>query len=242
MQARVNKLYQNTPRHIYAAAFSAIELTLICLILFSSLPTIAVCYSAIVVAFLFALPFLNANLKENVYILAALFLTLVADFFLVIEYGITGQYVYQCLGVSAFCAVHFFYFLYLYKERGKGRFLLRLLIRLFISLTAAEVSGIILKENSNFLSVASVVCFSWLIINIVVSLLSFKKTWLFFSGLLFFALCDLWVGLQNAHNVFFTIPEGVLSSIVFPPFNAVWLCYGLSQTLIVLHLILKNSR
>lgn len=242
MEIRVSKLYNSPLRQIYAAAFSAIELTLICLILFSALPMIELCYSAIVVAFLFAVPFLNADLKDNAFILVALFFTLIADFFLVIKYGATHEYVYQCLGVSAFFAVQFCYFLYLYKVRGKGRFWLRLFIRLAISLAAAIVSVIVLKKSSNYLSIISVVYFTWLVINIVVSALSFKKTRLFFLGLLFFAFCDLWVGLQNANGVFFTIPEGIIYSIVFPPFNAVWLCYGLSQTFIVLHMILKSIR
>ena len=242
MEIRVSKLYKSPLRQIYAAAFSAIELTLICLILFSALPMIELCYSAIVVAFLFAVPFLNADLKDNAFILAALFFTLIADFFLVIEFELTRKYIFQCLGVSAFVAVQFCYFLYLYKIRGKGRFWLRLFIRLAISLAAAIVSVIVLKKSSNYLSIISVVYFTWLVINIVVSALSFKKTWLFFLGLLFFAFCDLWVGLQNANGVFFTIPEGIIYSIVFPPFNAVWLCYGLSQTFIVLHIILKSIR
>ena len=242
MEIRVSKLYKSPLRQIYAAAFSAIELTLICLILFSALPMIELCYSAIVVAFLFAVPFLNADLKDNAFILVALFFTLIADFFLVIEFELTRKYIFQCLGVSAFFAVQFCYFLYLYKVRGKGRFWFRLFIRLAISLAAAIVSVIVLKKSSNYLSIISVVYFTWLVINIVVSALSFKKTWLLFLGLLFFAFCDLWVGLQNANGVFFTIPEGIIYSIVFPPFNAVWLCYGLSQTFIVLHMILKSIR
>lgn len=242
MVKHVNKLYETPLRQIYAAAFSAIEFTLISLILFSALPMIELCYSAIVVAFLFAVPFLNADLKDNAFILVALFFTLIADFFLVIEFELTRKYIFQCLGVSAFVAVQFCYFLYLYKVRGKGRFWLRLFIRLAISLAAAIVSVIVLKKSSNYLSIISVVYFTWLVINIVVSALSFKKTWLFFLGLLFFAFCDLWVGLQNANGVFFTIPEGIIYSIVFPPFNAVWLCYGLSQTFIVLHMILKSIR
>lgn len=242
MEIRVSKLYKSPLRQIYAAAFSAIEFTLISLILFSALPKTELCYSAVAVAFIFALPFLNENIRENAYILAALFFTLIADFFLVIKYGATHEYVYQCLGVSAFFAVQFCYFLYLYKVRGKGRFWLRLFIRLAISLAAAIVSVIVLKKSSNYLSIISVVYFTWLVINIVVSALSFKKTWLLFLGLLFFAFCDLWVGLQNANGVFFTIPEGIIYSIVFPPFNAVWLCYGLSQMFIVLHMILKSIR
>lgn len=242
MVKHVNKLYETPLRQIYAAAFSAIEFTLICLILFSALPKTELCYSAIVVAFLFAVPFLNADLKDNAFILVALFFTLIADFFLVIEFELTRKYIFQCLGVSAFVAVQFCYFLYLYKVRGKGRFWLRLFIRLAISLAAAIVSVIVLKKSSNYLSIISVVYFTWLVINIVVSALSFKKTWLFFLGLLFFAFCDLWVGLQNANGVFFTIPEGIIYSIVFPPFNAVWLCYGISQTFIVLHMILKSIR
>lgn len=242
MEIHTSKLYNPLPRRVYAAAFSAIEITLVLLILFSALPKIELCYSAIIVAFLFAVPFLNADLKDNAFILAALFFTLIADFFLVIEFELTHNYVFQCLGVSAFLIVQFCYFLYLYKVRSKGRLTLRLLIRLALSVAMAIVSVIVLNKSSNYLSIISVVYFTWLATNIVVSALSFKKTWLFFLGLLFFAFCDLWVGLQNANGVFFTIPEGIIYSIVFPPFNAVWLCYGLSQTFIVLHMILRNVK
>ena len=243
MQAHVSKLYQRAPRHIYAAAFSAIELTLVCLILFSSLNTIAVCYAAIAVAFVFALPFLNADLKENAYILVALFFTLIADFFLVIEYELTHQYIFQCLGVSAFFVVQFFYFLYLEKTGGKDNFLRNFLISLVLSLVFAVISVIVLKEKTNYLSVASVVYYTWLLINLVMAFINGKKTLLLAVGLVFFALCDLWVGLQCANGVFFNIPEsGFIHDIVFPPFNAIWLCYGIAQTFIVLHLILKTIR
>lgn len=242
MVKHVNKLHETPLRQIYAAAFSAIEFTLISLILFSALPKTELCYSAIVVAFLFAVPFLNADLKDNAFILAALFFTLIADFFLVIKYGATHEYVYQCLGVSAFFVVQFFYFLYLEKTGRKENFLRNVLIRLALSLVFAAVSVVVLKEKTNYLSIVSVVYYTWLLINLVMAFSHGKKTLILAVGLVFFAFCDLWVGLQNANGVFFTIPEGIIYSIVFPPFNAVWLCYGLSQTFIVLHMILKSIR
>jgi len=243
MEIRVSKLYKSPLRQIYAAAFSAIEFTLISLILFSALPKTELCYSAIVVAFLFAIPFLNADLKDNAFILAALFFTLIADFFLVIEYELTHGYAFQCLGVSAFFVVQFFYFLYLEKTGRKENFLRNVLIRLALSLVFAAVSVVVLKEKTNYLSIVSVVYYTWLLINLVMAFSHGKKTLVLAVGLVFFALCDLWVGLQNANGVFFTIPEsGFIHSIVFPPFNAVWLCYGLSQTFIVLHMILKSIR
>lgn len=242
MEIRVSKLYKSPLRQIYAAAFSAIEFTLISLILFSSLPKTELCYSAIVVAFLFAVPFLNADLKDNAFILAALFFTLIADFFLVIEYELTHGYAFQCLGVSAFFVVQFFYFLYLEKTGRKENFLRNVLIRIALSLVFAAVSVVVLKEKTNYLSIVSVVYYTWLLINLVMAFSHGKKTLVLAVGLVFFALCDLWVGLQNANGVFFTIPEGIIYSIVFPPFNAVWLCYGLSQTFIVLHMILKSIR
>lgn len=243
MQAHVNKLYETPLRQIYAAVFSAIELTFILLILFSSLPNIVVCYSAIVVAFIFALPFLNANIRENAYILAALFFTLIADFFLVIEYELTHGYAFQCLGVSAFFVVQFFYFLYLEKTGRKANLLRNILIRLALSAVFAVISVIVLKEKTNYLSVASVVYYTWLLINLIVAFINGKKTLILAFGLVFFALCDLWVGLQCANGVFISIPEsGFIHDIVFPPFNAIWLCYGIAQTLIVLHLILKTIR
>ena len=243
MVKHVSKLYHNAPRHIYAAVFSAIELTFILLILFSSLPNIVVCYSAICAAFLFALPFLGENLKENALILSALFFTLIADFFLVIKYELTHEYTFQCLGVSAFFVVQFFYFWYLDKVGKKENFLRKILIRLALSVCFAVVSVIVLKEKTNYLSVASVVYYTWLLTNLVVAFSCGKKTLLLAVGLIFFALCDLWVGLQCANGVFFNIPEsGFIHDIVFPPFNAIWLCYGIAQTLIVLHLILKPVR
>lgn len=243
MEIRVSKLYKSPLRQIYAAAFSAIEFTLVSLILFSALPKTELCYSAIVVAFLFAVPFLNADLKDNAFILAALFFTLIADFFLVIEYELTHGYAFQCLGVSAFFVVQFFYFLYLEKTGRKENFLRNVLIRIALSLVFAAVSVVVLKEKTNYLSIVSVVYYTWLLINLVMAFSHGKKTLVLAVGLVFFALCDLWVGLQNANGVFFTIPEsGFIHDIVFPPFNAVWLCYGLSQTFIVLHMILKSIR
>ena len=239
MPKNTNKFFGKTGRTVYACVFAAIEFTLISLILFSSLSKIWVCYSAIAVAFAFALPFAAKDGRKNLFIIAALFLTLVADFFLVIEYGLTGEYVFQCLGVSAFCAVHFFYFLYLYEIKGKNGFLIRIIIRTAVSAIAAVVSAIVLKESGNYLSAVSVVCFCWLIMNIVSAFSGGRKTLLFAFGLLFFALCDAWVGLQCANGVFFDIPEGFIYGVVFPPFNAVWLCYGLAQTFIVLYLITK---
>ena len=242
MVKHVSKLYHNAPRHIYAAVFSAIELTFILLILFSSLPNIVVCYSAICAAFLFALPFLAEHLKENSLILSALFFTLIADFFLVIKNGLHEQYIYKCLGVSAFIVVQFFYFLYLYSINTKSGFLLRFIIRLGLSVLIAVVSVIVLKDSSNYLSVISTVYFLWLLMNIAVAAFNFKKTRLFFIGLIFFAFCDIIIGLKEASKGFFDIPKGFIHDIIFQPFDTAWLCYGIAQTLIVLHLILKPVR
>ena len=238
----LNKLYGKTARRIYAAGFSVIEATLILLILFSAMDKIVLCYASVAVAFLLALPFLFENAKINSFIIAALFFTLVADFFLVIEYGRTGEYIYQCHGVSAFMIVQILYFLYIYRVKGKGNFLPHLLVRLALSFAVITVSFVVIGESNNYLSVISAAYFSWLIMNIVLSSVNFKNNWLLFVGLIFFALCDLYVGLQGADGVFFDIPSGFLHDLIFPSFNAIWLFYGVSQTLIVLHLVLKPKR
>ncbi len=228
------KLYSKKGRFVFAVIFSLFEAVLIALIVFSDLDQTVLCYSAVAAAFIAVFLFFFEDKRQNAVFLVASFLTLVSDFFLVIMYGSTGKYVYQCLGVTFFCTVHIAYAVYL-----GGLFFNRALfvgLRLLLPALVGVVSFFVLKTSGNYLSLASSVYFTLLLLNTVSAFLKIRKTGVFAVGLLFFVLCDLFLGLQLADGVFFTLPSW-LKSVVFLPFNVVWVCYGVSQTLIALHVI-----
>ena len=151
-------------------------------------------YTLVSLAFLFNLVFISKS-KSFIYTFIALLFTLIADFFLVV---LQEHYLY---GVLAFLVVQTFYFLRILHEENNVKLKkLHLIIRIFSSFLGLIIPILILKDNLDLLSIASVICYINLLLNVIFSLINLKtdKLGILFSiGLILFSLCDLVVGIYN---------------------------------------------
>ena len=139
-----------------------------------------------------------------------------------------------CFSITQIC-----YFLRLYfNQSSQKEKTIHLIIRSFFSILIIIITFIVLKENTDFLSVISTFYYINLIINIIYAFKQKNQSLLFPIGLLLFACCDLQVGLNVLNSSYINIENNpIISFIVNPPFNLAWLFYVPSQTLIALSIL-----
>lgn len=188
---------------------------------------------SILLCFLFAL---KVGRKLSL-INLALLLTVVADGFLVLPASPI-----QIPGTTFFAFVSITYFLFLFlKESGKIR-KIHLFSRIFLIIVVLVVAVIVLKDNTDYLSLISVFYFTNLVLNIVFSFATFRKNMLLSLGLILFALCDIVVGLVAGANIYIPVKEGgIIDSIINAPINLSWFFYIPSQVIIALYNVTRKG-
>ena len=218
-------------KNIKLYAFILIELIL-CLLVqtTSSLANIVVSYSAIIIAFIFCLS--NFNL-EKAYILTLIGLlgTVFADLFLVVIEPRN-----QILAMIFFNITQLCYFIRLYFNHTTAKEKqIHLLIRSIAIIIAVTATILVLKNNTDLLSIISLIYYANLIINTVYAFKQFKISKVFAVGLLCFCLCDLFIGFSILDQSYITIKENsLLYFLCHPGFNIAWLFYVPSQMFISL--------
>lgn len=185
------------------------------------------CYTAVILTATFGLVSFLGDRKGDL-IRLGLLLTLVADYFLVIEYDSYLE------GVVAFTGVQLCYFAYtLVKEqRNKVRNLNALTRAAFIAVLLIACF-IILGDEADALSIVSVIYYGNLVANVVFAFLLGREERLFAIGLTLFAMCDLCIGLDVLFESYLGSPLGIFYGDYF---NLPWVFYQPSQILIALHL------
>ena len=145
----------------------------------------------------------------------------------------------QVPAMICFSITQLSYFIRIYfNQTTKKEKMIHLIIRSISSLFIIILTIIILKENTDFLSLISTFYYANLIVNIIFAFRQTKKSILFPIGLLLFACCDLQVGLSVLNSSYINIENSViLNFICNPPFNIAWFFYVPSQTLIALSTI-----
>ena len=218
-------------KNIKFYAFILIELIL-CLLVqtTSTLTNIVVSYSAIIIAFIYCLSNFNLN-KAYILTLIGLLGTVFADFFLVVLEPRN-----QILAMIFFNVTQICYFIRLYLNhdttKEKQNHLIIRSITILISVTATIL---VLKNNTDLLSIISLIYYANLIINTVYAFKQFKISKVFAVGLLCFCLCDLFIGFSILDQSYITIQENsLLYFLCHPGFNIAWLFYIPSQTFISL--------
>ena len=164
-----------------------------------------------------------------------LLLTLVADYFIVIEYDSYLK------GVVVFLFVQITYFLYLLfrEERVRVRvanFLTRLLLSGLLFLVALTVLG----ENADALSLVSVIYYANLLTNILFAFTCGRGERMLAIGLALFAMCDLCVGIESL--AYFYLDTDISAFFYNDSLNLSWLFYQPSQVLIALSLYFNKGR
>ncbi|MBR5140715.1 MAG: YwaF family protein [Clostridia bacterium] len=186
-------------------------------------------YGLIVLCAFFALIF---NDRSNVAVLTAIALvfTVLADTFLVLMTD--GN---KLIAMLFFSVVQLLYFIRVFSEnRTAGLRGVHIAVRVLVLATSLAATLYVLGERSDALSIASMLYFANLIVNVIFSFFNFKKASIFAIGLLLFAFCDVFVGLSMIGE-YISLSEGSLVyKVLSSKINLVWLFYAPSQILIAL--------
>ena len=218
---------------IISSVFIALEIILGILIQFTHNNLhVALCYSSVVIACLFLLLFTSK--KNYLPTQLGLVFTVFADLFLVVIEPMLQIPAMICFSITQIC-----YFIRIYlNQKIKKEKLIHLIVRLVSSILIIVITFMVLKENTDFLSIISTFYYINLVINIIFAFRQTKSSVLFPIGLLFFACCDLQIGLNILNSSYINIENNIiLNFIANPPFNIAWLFYVPSQTLIALSII-----
>lgn len=194
-------------------------------------------FSSIVTVFIFSL-FLICKNKNVILTQIALLTTSIADLFLIIV-----QPRQQLMAMIFFSVTQICYFIrLLLNAKNKTEKIVHISVRAGLTAIVFAVTAIVLKEKTDALSMVSMFYFTNLILNVIFAFVQIKRSILFPIGLLFFMICDIFIGLQCAIGVYIDVPENnILYQIAFSPFNWAWLFYVPAQILIVLSLIINNK-
>ena len=186
------------------------------------------CYASIILVVAFSLVSGVGERSGHLIRLGLLF-TLVADYFLVIEYDSDLE------GVIAFLAVQLCYFAYTFaKEDTPAVRNLNAMIRVLIVIVMLAACFLILGDEADPLSIVSAVYYGNLVVNVIFAFALGKEERLFAIGLLLFAMCDLCIGLDMIFNSY--IDNASLDIFYGEYYNLPWVFYQPSQILITLHL------
>ncbi len=208
--------------------FIIIELSLTVLVqLTSGAFNTIVSFSAVVCAFLYSL--LNYN-KKNILIIIGLLTTVCADIFLVVVDPMK-----QNLAMSFFSITQICYLIYIYNSQNKFQQKIHIIVRTITVAISLLATIIVLKDNTDFLSLISLFYYANLVVNIIFAFVVKNKNILLIIGLILFACCDFVIGISIMNESYLSLKEGTfLYFIANPGFNLAWIFYVPSQTLISL--------
>lgn len=200
------------------------------------------CYICVVLSFLMCFYFFE---KSNKYLFTqlALLFTVIADYFLIIldEYYLLAMSVFLLAQVCY--SVKIYFDLETKKEKN-----IYLIIRGSLTLLSIILPFIVLKENTDLLTIITVNYYVLLITSMVYAFILCKKSkfnLIFAVGLLLFVCCDFFVAISNFESYFDVSKESLIYKITYHEINFSWIFYVPSQTLLGISLIenkLKEKR
>ena len=228
----------NKRQIILSSIFVAIEMVLFVLIFTISGPANKwISFSCILLCFLFSLTLISLS-KTKILTQIGLLTTVLADVFLVI----LGEH--QVVAMSFFSITQIAYFLRIFLNTdSKKERVVHIAIRMLAIVGTIIATILVLGEKLDALSFISMFYYVNLILNVVFSFVQIKKSILFPIGLLCFAICDLFIGLQVAIGTYISVPESsFIYKVVFSSFNWAWFFYVPAQVLIVLSLVFSGAK
>ena len=225
-------LKNNKSFFIGALVFISIEFVFAFLIHLSTINYGVATAGSILVALVFAVLFALKDRLSYLMVIALAF-TFIADVFLT-EFVVWEHK--QLFSVLAFIVVQACYFLRIYYNQiDKRQKLIHLSVRILVTVLAVVVTIIVLKDRVNALAIASLFYYANLLINVIFGFIQFRKSPCFALGLLFFACCDLFIGLDVMQGLFLKVPENsIIYILTHTGVNIAWAFYLPSQVLLVL--------
>ena len=211
---------------IYLITFITLEIVIAILVqLTSGVFNTIVSFSAVVFAFIYSI--LNYN-KFTKLIVFGLFTTVCADIFLVV-----CEPMKQNIAMCFFSITQICYFIYIYNNQTHKQQKLNIIIRTIIIVLSLLITILVLKENTDFLSLIALFYYANLIVNGIFSLIVKNKNICLSIGLILFACCDLVIGFSIMSETYIPLKEGTaLYFIANSGFNLAWIFYVPSQTMI----------
>lgn len=189
--------------------------------------------SVVILANIYTLVFFN---KNKIYLLTqvGLICTIIADIFLVLI-----EPMRQIPAMIFFSLTQICYFLRIFlNHQTQKEKILHIIVRLILLILTLIVTIIILKNKTDFLSLISMFYYTNLITNIIFAFAQANKSLFLPIGLLLFACCDFFIGLNVLENSYLTIPtDSLLYLLTNVNFNLPWIFYVPSQVLIALSLL-----
>ena len=218
-------------KELVTFTFVIIEVLLFPLIHFSPGGTSRIyAYAAIAAIALYALvmAFLGSGAQ---FIRLGIFLTLEADYFLVLK----GK---NLEGVVTFILVQLSYFVYLLSVEKRERIrIANIVLRVALSFLSVCIAFLVLGNNADTLATVSAIYYVNLLANMLFALLLGRRERIFAIGLALFAMCDLCIGIEVLLSYYFDVDVSAFYGLGI---NLPWLFYQPSQILIVLHLRQNN--
>lgn len=196
-------------------------------------------FLAVILAFVFSIYLLLTNIninKELILLSCGLFCTVLADLFLVVIKPMMQLHAMIFFSLTQIC---YFIIIYLNQENTNKK-VIHLIIRITITGISLLATVLVLKENTDALSLISLFYYANLISNIIFSFTINEINIIFSIGLILFACCDLLIGLNIMASSYLPIEEGtLLYFLAHPGFNLAWVFYVPSQVLLSLYSLKK---
>ena len=173
---------------------------------------------------------------ELILLSCGLFCTVLADLFLVVIKPMMQLHAMIFFSLTQIC---YFIIIYLNQENTNKK-VIHLIIRITITGISLLATVLVLKENTDALSLISLFYYANLISNIIFSFTINEINIIFSIGLILFACCDLLIGLNIMASSYLPIEEGtLLYFLAHPGFNLAWIFYVPSQVLLSLYSLKK---
>lgn len=186
-----------------------------------------VSFSCVILACLFMALFFEKSVSYYL-TQVGLACTAMADLFLVVLSPIRQLPAMIFFSVTQIC-----YFIRLYLNQDKGQRRIHLIVRGSAVLIALILTVVVLKGNTDALSLVSLFYYANLAINIAFAFAQFKKCPVFAIGLLLFLFCDTVVGLNVMASDYIPIDTGsFIYKLLNTDLNLAWIFYVPSQALI----------
>lgn len=183
-------------------------------------------YTSVIACFVLSLIFIRLD-KKKLLITLALGTNVIADYFLVLH----PYYENQLPGVSLFCVVHFFYFLYtIFLNKELWQKIVNVSVRVVLCIIMYFVTTHFLE-----LSIVEIISVMYIINSAVtVFTLAFyiKKEYLLFVGLLLLMMCDIFVGIMWGGGEMLGMSYGFIDFINH--YDFAFICYIPAEFLIAM--------
>ncbi len=194
-------------------------------------------FLVVVLSMLFAILTFQKT-KSYLFTQIALVCTVFADIFLVVI-----DPMIQLPAMIFFSGTQICYFLRIYIEaKSKTEKKIHLIIRLCLSVVMLLITAIVLRQNTDPLSLVSMFYYTNLVINIVFAFIHFKNSPFLAIGLLLFLFCDTIIGLNIMADSYLTGRVVETINHFFSGTNWAWIFYVPSQAMLGASLIKLNEK